>query len=116
MPERLGDRLGELLPRPRLADPDRRAETRRLDEHRTAQLGDDSVEGRRVAFDEGEKARDRQSAVAHEPLGDILVHRRRRAQHARADISDAGDFGCALNRAVLAEGPMQDREDDIDHA
>ena len=115
MPERFRDRLREFLRRPRLADADRRAETRRLDEHRTAQLGDDSLKSRRVAIDEGEKARDRQSAVAHEPLGDILVHRRRRAKDARADVRNAGDFGCALDRPVLAERPMQDREDDIDH-
>ena len=52
MPERLGDRLREFLRRPRLADADRRAETRRLDEHRTAELGVDRLKGRRVALDE----------------------------------------------------------------
>ena len=114
MPERLGDGFSELLPRPGLADPDRRSEPSRLDEDRTAKFGYNSVESRRVAMAETAEARDRQAAVAHQPLGDILVHRRGRAEHARADIRDAGDLGQALDRSVLAERPMQNREDDVD--
>ena len=116
MPKRLGDRLSELLRRPRLADADRRAKARRLDEHRTAELGDDRLKGRLVSPRKTQEARDRQAAVAHETFGDILVHRRGRAEDAGTDIRHARNFRDALDRSILAEGAMQNREDDVDRA
>ena len=50
VPERLSDRTREFLPRPGLADADRRAEASRLHEDRTAKLGDNRLKGRRVAL------------------------------------------------------------------
>ena len=116
MPERLGDRLSELLLRSRLADADRRAEARGLDEHRPAELGDDRRKRRRVAAAEAEEARNRQAAVSHQTLGDILVHRSRRAEDAGTDIRHACNLGSALDRSILAEGAVQDREHDVDRA
>src|ERR1700677_4044509 len=52
MLERLDDRVGELLSRPRLADADRRAEARRLEEHRAAKFGDDRLERWRLPVGE----------------------------------------------------------------
>ncbi len=112
--ERLGYGSRELVRRSGLADADRRAEPRGLDEHRAAELGGDPLKGRPISEGEAEGAGDRQAGVAHEALGDVLVHRRGRAEHARADIRDAGDLGQALDRPILAEGPMQDREHHID--
>ena len=47
-------------------------------------------------------------------LEEVLVHRERRAEHARADVGDARELEQPLHRPVLAEGPVQDREDDVD--
>src|ERR1700722_3174169 len=52
VPERLGDRFSELLSRPRLADADRRALARWLDEHRAAKFGDDLIERWRLPLGE----------------------------------------------------------------
>jgi hypothetical protein len=61
-------------------------------------------------------ARDRDATVAHDGLEDVLVHRECRAEHAGADVGDTGQLEQALHRAVLAEGAVQDREDDVDLA
>src|ERR1700733_8157637 len=103
MPETLGDRFGELLSRPCLADADRRAQSRRLDEHRAAKFGGDRIERWRVPLGEAKKARNRQAAVAHQTFGHILVHRNGRAEDAGTDIRHAGNFRCALDRSILAE-------------
>ena len=54
-----------------------------------------------------------QSGGTEERLHDVFVHARGRTQHARANVGDVGQFKQALNRAVLAEGSMQYREDHV---
>ena len=48
-------------------------------------------------------------------LGHRLVHRQRRAEHARADVGDVGQLEQALHRAVLAHRAVQQRHDDGVH-
>jgi hypothetical protein len=81
-----------------LGDPDRRAEPRRLDEHR---VGEGVSIG--VAGAQRHVARDRDAAVAEDGLEEILVHRERRGGHAGADVGDAGELEQPLHRPVLAE-------------
>ena len=71
------DRCGQLFLRGDLRDPDRRAEAGGLDEDRVAE----GVVGR-LASSKRDVARDRDSAVAHHGLEDVLVHRERGAEHA----------------------------------
>ena len=46
----------------------------------------------------------------------MLVHADRGGEHAGADVADVGELEQALDRAVLAERAVQDREDDVDLA
>jgi hypothetical protein len=46
-------------------------------------------------------------------LEEILVHAERRRGDARADVRHAGELEQPLDAPVLAEGPVQDREDDV---
>jgi hypothetical protein len=48
-----------------------------------------------------------------EALGDIFVHADSRAEHAGPNEGQAREVEQALNRAVLAVGPVHDREDHI---
>ena len=56
---------------------------------------------------------DGHALVAHHRLEEILVHAERRGGDAGADVGDVGELEKALHRAVLAEGPVQDGEDDV---
>ncbi len=62
---------------------------------------------------DGDVLHDRQPGIAEEALHHVFVHAGRRAQHARADVGDLGQIEQSLNGAVLAEGPVQHRKDDI---
>ena len=57
---------------------------------------------------------DRQALGGEQLLGELLVHARRAGQHARPDVGHAGQLQQALDRAVLAVGAVQHREDDVD--
>src|SRR4051812_46143467 len=92
-----------------LRDPDRGAQARRLDEDRVPERV-----LRPLSLPQGDVVRDRHAAVAHDRLEDVLVHCERRAEHARADVGHARELEQALHRPVLAERPVQDREDDVD--
>ncbi len=95
----------------RLRDPDRRAEPRGLDE--------DGVAERvlhLVAEPQRHVARDRDAAVAQHRLEQVLVHAERRGGDAGADVRHAGQLEQPLDGAVLAEGAVQDRQDDVDGA
>ena len=59
-------------------------------------------------------SRHRDAVVAEHRLEDVLVHAERRAEHAGADVRDAGELEQALHRPVLAERAVQHREDDVD--
>ena len=59
---------------------------------------------------------DRDAAVAHHLLEQVLVHRERRRRDAGADVGDVRELEQPLHRPVLAERPVQDREDDVDGA
>ena len=94
-----------------LRDPDGGAETGGLDEDRVAVRVP-----RLVAEPERDVARHRDARVAHDRLELVLVHCERRAEDARADVGDAGELEQPLHRAVLAEGPVQHRDHDVDLA
>ena len=98
----------ELVLRACLGDPDRRAETSGLDED-----GVTERVLRPLALPQRDVAGDRDAAVAHHRLEDVLVHRERRPEHPGADVRDPGQLEQALDGAVLAEGPVENREDDI---
>ena len=59
-------------------------------------------------------SRHRDAVVAQHRLEEVLVHAERRAEHARADVGHACELEQALHRPVLAERPVQHREDDVD--
>ena len=50
---------------------------------------------------------DGQPGLREEPLHHVLVHAGRGAQHARADVGDAGQLEEPLDGAVFAEGAVQ---------
>ena len=54
------------------------------------------------------------AVVAQHRLEHVLVHAERGGEHAGADVGDAGELEQALHGAVLAEGAVEDREDDVD--
>ena len=92
-----------------LRDADRRAEARRLHEHRVAERVPDLV-----AEPERDVLRDGDAAVAHDLLEQVLVHRERGSRDAGADVRHARELEQSLHRAVLAERPVQDRQHDVD--
>ena len=111
VPARERDRGLELRLVVDLRDPDRRAEARRLDEDGIAERIRDLVaEADRVV------GRDGDAAVAHHLLEEVLVHRERGAGDARADVRDAGELEQSLDRPVLAERAVEDRQHDVDGA
>ncbi len=55
----------------------------------------------------------RDAVGAHDRLEDRLIHAEGRAEHTRANIGQVGQLEQALQRAVLAEGAVQHREDNI---
>ena len=55
---------------------------------------------------------DGEAVVVEDRLGDALVHADGRGEHAGADVGDAERLEVALDDAVLAEGAVQDGEDD----
>ena len=61
-----------------------------------------------------ERARDGNARIAQHGLAERLVHARRRAEHARADVRQPERLEQALDRAVLAERPVQHGEHDVD--
>ena len=111
VPEGELDRRRELLLGVHLRDADRRAEPRGLDEDRIAERVLD-----RIAEPDRVVRGDRDAAVAHDLLEQVLVHREGRGGDAGADVRDAGELEEPLHRSVLAERAVEDREDDVDGA
>src|SRR4051812_31355121 len=103
------DRRPELGLVVHLRDADGRAEARRLDEYRIPEGVLD-----RVTLANRVMTCDRDAAVAHHLLEQVLVHRERRARDARADVRDAGELEEALHGAVLAERAVEDGQHDVD--
>ena len=112
--ERGVQRRAELGLRPHLRDADRGAEPGGLDEHRRAEHGQLAQHGLGLG---------RQRASPHARVGhlrdvgggehlfeDDLVHAQRGREHARADVGHVEQLQQALERAVLAERAVQDRE------
>ena len=52
--------------------------------------------------------------VAEHRLEHVLVHAERRGEHAGSDVGHAGELEQPLHGPVLAERPVQHREDDVD--
>ena len=69
---------------------------------------------RLVAVAKRHVARDRDPAVAQHRLEQVLVHAQRRRSDTGADVRHSRELEEALHRAVLAERPVQDRQDDVD--
>ena len=92
-------------------NPDAGAESRRFDDHGEAERVLDTVA---MAVEHRDAVRDRHALVPHDGLEEVLVHAERRGGHAGADVGDVRELEEALHGAVLAEGPVQDGEDDVD--
>src|SRR5580765_1243341 len=104
-------RIGELALVVSLRDPDRRAESGRLDEAR-------EPEGvlHRTALAERDVPRDGEPAVPQHLLEEVLVHAESRSRDAGADVRDNGELEQSLDGAVLPERAVQDRQHDVDGA
>ena len=98
----------ELLGSRGLRYPHRRSEPGRLDEDRQRE-----VESRAPAVARHRVVDLRDRVRGHQILEQRLVHRQRRRQHARTHVGDVEQVEQALNGAVLAEGPVQGREDRV---
>ena len=103
----------------RFADAHRRSQVRRLHKDRIAERPLDLCDGlARVLFPIGAEQRDvfddGQAGFDEEAFHHVLVHARGRAQHAGADVGDAGQLEEPLDGAVLAEGAVQHGKDDIE--
>ena len=100
-------------------DADRRAQRRRLHKQREAEAAANGGENflplrfPRVPT-HAEVGHYRQLGLQEKPLLDFLVHTHGRAQDVGADVRDTGEFQQPLHGAVLAEGAVQDREDDVE--
>jgi len=118
MAQRQLQRLGEFTGLLDLADPHRRPLVGRLDEQRQPQVRDQRlhVHVRRFVAADAHPRRHRQPRIAQQPLGHVLVHGRRRAQHRRTDEGQVGHAQQPLQRAVLAQRPVHDGQHHIDLA
>jgi hypothetical protein len=104
-----------------LRDADARPEPRRLDEHRVGeplldQTPDPRVVRRLPVDGEDDEVRHPQAGVTEDGLAGVLVHGQGRPEDARADVRQAEHLAQALHGAVLAEGPVQHREHDVERA
>ncbi len=104
-------------------DPDARPAAGRLDEDRPPQLGDliqDALAlgqaAGPVAVADHHVPADREAARGHDQLHVLLVHAGGAGEHARARVGGAGHLQQSLQRAVLAVGPVQQRQHDVDLA
>ena len=57
--------------------------------------------------------RDRHARGLQHHLGEVLLHGQRRSEHAGMGVGNAQDFQHALDRAVLADPPVQRIEGDV---
>ena len=93
---------------------------RGLDEQRQPELGDARRDAVGVAVQlarehHAERA-DGQAVAREHQLHHVLVHADRGREHPGADVPHVGQLEQALQRAVLAERAVQQREDDVDLA
>ena len=89
-----------------------------LDEHRQPQRGDLARAPARARARSAPRARRRsrpagRPAAGHQLLEQDLVHAHRRGGDPRADVGDVERLQHPLHGPVLAERPVQDREDDV---
>ena len=101
--ERELDRVVQLLRREGLGDAHRRAQARRLDEHRVAEGVLDGI-----ALPQRDVPGHGDAVVAHDRLEEVLVHAERGRGDARADVGNAGKLEQPLDGAVLAERAVED--------
>src|ERR1700729_1112659 len=112
--ERGRQRAVELFDLDDPGDPDRRAEPSGLDEHGQAKRGDPVAHARRRGPVLDRRDRFvwdlRDSGLRHQLLEHDLVHALGGRKHAGADVGHVEALEQALDRPVLAERPVQDRE------
>ena len=103
-----------------LGDADAGAAAGRLHEQRVAErvraLATPLGVGGPLAGGDRDAGQDRQPGLPEHHLHVGLVHADRAREHAGADVPDPGHLEHALDRAVLAPGAVQEREDDVDLA
>ena len=102
-----------------LADADRGAEVGGLDEERIAQRlfdepGDAFWVGTPLAAQQGDVRCLGQAGGGEETLHGVLVHGGGGAENTGADVGDVGQLEETLDGSVLAEGAVQDGEDDVE--
>jgi hypothetical protein len=104
----------ELVPVPGAAHPHRGSHVGRLDEEGVAErLAAVEVRGGGDAA-QRHPGQDGELGGGEEALHHVLVHPDGRPEHPGADVRDAGQLEQALDRAVLAQGAVEHREDHVD--
>lgn len=90
----------------------------RLDEQRQAEAFAQFFkrESGAVGAGQGDERRHRQPGIAQQALGHVFIHADRRAEHAGADERHIGHAQQPLQRAVLPQRAVHDREDDVELA
>ena len=103
-----------------LGDPDRRAAACGFHEDRVAELAHAMGDAVGVAVPlpggHGDRLHQRQAGGGQHHLHVGLVHADSAGEHPCADVADARHLEHPLDGAVLAPGPVQEREDDVDLA
>ena len=117
--EREPQRRGELVARRDPRDADARPERGRLHEHGPAERLADASRQRRVVrivppVAQRQRWGDGDPGPAQHVLAEVLVHRDRRPEDARADVRQPDRLEQALHRSVLAERPVQRGEHHVD--
>ena len=112
------ERHREFLAVMRFADAHRRAQVRRLYKHRIGERRlnlRDGLAGRAFPLRPQQRhmLHNQQPGIGKEPLHHVLVHPRRRAQHARADIRDPRQLKEPLDGSILSKGPVQHRKNHV---
>ncbi|CAH0319961.1 hypothetical protein SRABI128_04836 [Microbacterium sp. Bi128] len=92
----------------------------RLDEYREAELVHALADGLGIVaplpVSHGDVGTHVEPGRFKDHLHEVLVHADGGRKHARAHVAGVGQFQEALDGAVFAEGPVQQREDDVDGA
>ncbi len=110
----------QVVPRRDLRHPDARPGTRRLHEDGEVEAADPTQPEVSIRRQIGPAHRypggNSDPRTLEHGLGEVFVHAERRREHAVAHVRQADQLERALDGAVLAERPVQDRERHVDFA